>query len=230
MGDAPVMAAPFPTPPPFWKHFTKQNVARAKQLRDNEPIDKDDNLRYLIPPEPPADGKYSSFGQTIDLHAPPASLESAGIEQLYPAHSDVHLNPQPQLISLMRSAVTTFISIPGTLSQNPELYEEGVADLQTIFYNIHDLINQYRPHQARESLLLLMEERVEKMKAETRAIDESKEKMTRLMLELREDALAHAETEGATAVEKAIEEDAGTRKRKAQERAAWAVLERVGGG
>lgn len=224
MGDAQVMAAPFPTPPPFWKHFTKQNVARAKQLRDGETVD--DELRYLIPPEPPRDGKYSSFGQAIDLHAPPTSLESAGIEQLYPAHPDVRLNPQPHLISLSRSLLTTFLSLAGTLSQNPELCEEPVTDLQTIIYNMHDLINQYRPHQARESLILIMEARVEKMKAEIQAIDESKQKVAKLLLGLQEGALAQAIPESASAGEKAVDETAGTRKLNSRQRAAWAALER----
>lgn len=224
MGEPQVMAAPFPTPPPFWKYFTKQNVARAKQLRDDETAD--DELRYLIPPEPPSDGRYSSFGQPIDLHAPPATLESAGIDQLYPAHPNVRVNPQPHLISLVRSSLTTFLSLLGTLSQNPELYEETVTDLQTIFYNIHDLINQYRPHQARESLLLIMEARVEKMNAENKAIAESKEKVVKLLQGLQESALAHAGPEGESAVEKVAEEDPRILKRRARQRAAWAALER----
>lgn len=224
MGDSQVMAAPFPTPPPFWKHFTKQNVARAKQLRDDETADKE--LQYLIPPEPPSDGKFTSFGQAIDLNPPPATLESAGITQLYPAHPDVSLNPQPHLISLARSLLTTFLSLTGTLSQNPELYEETVTDLQTIIYNMHHLINLYRPHQARESLILLMEARVEKMKAEIQAIDESKEKVNKLLQGMQEGALAHAMTEDASTTGKAVDEDVGTRKRRMRQQATWAALER----
>lgn len=225
MGDAQVMAAPFPTPPPFWKHFTKQNVARAKQLRNGETVD-DDELRYLVPPEPPRDGKYSSFGQTIDLHAPPASLESAGIDQLYPTHPDVRLNPQPHLISLARSLLTTFLSLTGTLSQNPELYEGTVTDLQTIMYNMHDLINQYRPHQARASLILVMEARVERMKAEIQSIDESKEKVARLLLGLQEGSLAAAVTESTNGTGKVADEsNAAILKRRERQRAALTALE-----
>ncbi|CZT17290.1 related to MED7-member of RNA Polymerase II transcriptional regulation mediator complex [Ramularia collo-cygni] len=224
MGEPQVMAAPFPTPPPFWKHFTKQNVARAKQLRDGETIDSE--LQYLIPPEPPSDGKYHSFGVPINLHEEPATLESAGIDQLYPTHPDVRLNPQPHLISLARSLLTTFLSLTGTLSQNPELYEETVTDLQTITYNMHDLINQYRPHQARESLILIMEERVERMKAENQAIDESKEKLAKLLQGIQEGALAQSVTESSSAAEKTIAEDVATQKRRARQQAAWVALER----
>lgn len=222
MGEPQAIAAPFPTPPPFWKHFTKENVARAKQLRHaDDETSVDDELRYLIPPPPPKDGKYTSFGRPIDLHPPPATLESAGIDQLVPSHSDVRLNPQPHLIGLARSLLTAFLSLVGTLSQNPEQFQDSANDLQTIMYNLHDLINQYRPHQARESLILLMEARVEKMKDEIRAIDESKEKVVKLLQGVRESGLAQAGQEGASDVQEMVEV-----KHRAKQRAAWDALER----
>lgn len=227
MGDSQVMAAPFPTPPPFWKHFTKQNVARAKKLRGDEEAESiDPELQYLIPPEPPKDGKFTSFGTAVDIHAPVPSLESAGIDQLYPAHPDVRLNPQPHLISLARSLLTSYLSLIGTLSQNPELHHEPAADLQTIFYNMHDLINQYRPHQARESLILLMEDRVEKMREESKAIDEANEKVAKLLHGIQEGAQAHTVMGDAIATEKAVEVDAETLERRARQQATWAALER----
>lgn len=73
----------FPTPPPFYKHFTPKNLARVSQIRDQEPqatasegnqtnlaaklLDLPPELRYLLPPEPPADGVYKSFGQTCNV-------------------------------------------------------------------------------------------------------------------------------------------------------------------
>jgi mediator of RNA polymerase II transcription subunit 7 len=135
------------------------------------------------------------------------------------------LNPQPHLISLARSLLTTFLSLTGILSQNPELYQDRVQDLQTIMYNMHDLINQYRPHQARESLILMMEERVERMRAEIRAVDESKEKVDKLLAGLREGEMSHAgvvtERPGH---QKSTLDDATTIQRKQRQRAAWAVL------
>ena len=35
-----------------------------------------------------------------------------------------------------------------------------------LFINAHHLINQYRPHQARETLILMMEEQVERTRAQ----------------------------------------------------------------
>jgi mediator of RNA polymerase II transcription subunit 7 len=192
MAEQGAIAAAFPAPPPFYKHFTKQNLAALRRLRkaardthgegDGENGELDihalpTELQYLIPPQPPKDEKYTSFGVEIDRHAPELTLESAGIEQVYPSHPSVRSDPQPHLIALARSMLASFLSLVGILSTNPELYEEKTKDLQTLMYNMHDLINQYRPHQARETLILLMEERVERMRREIRGIEDAKDKV-----------------------------------------------------
>lgn len=195
------LAAPFPAPPPFYKHFTKPQTAQLRQLRTEAASSANDGggkpaldilslppeLCYLIPPVPPVERRYQTFGAAIDLNAPDATLEDAGIEQLYPLDPAVILNPQPQLLALARSLLTTFLSLVGVLSQNPtEFYPARVENLQTIMYNIHDLINRYRPHQARESLALMMQERIDVLREETRRIREARagvERITRGMIE-----------------------------------------------
>lgn len=242
------IAAPFPTPPPFYEHFTKQNISRLRQLRKEAGIPQPSNssngeaktdidilalpteLRYLIPPPAPTDGKYRTFGTSIDLNAPDATLSEAGIPQLYPTTTSAQQNPQPHLIALTRSLLTTFLSLVGILSQNPAAYyEERVDSLQTIMYNIHDLINQYRPHQARESLVLMMEERVARMRDETRRIAEAKEKVEGILKGMRD----------AGEVQRGVVEsgDGGVggggqgagggddEKRRLRQRAAWMAIE-----
>ena len=72
------LSTTFPQPPPFYKHFTSQNLERLKESTNSKAqggnpnealgptsprlLDLPPELRYLIPPEPPADGKYRSFG------------------------------------------------------------------------------------------------------------------------------------------------------------------------
>ena len=68
--------APFPAPPPFWKHFTQENIAKLKAIEDSTegsehlkaalPLE----LKYLRPPTPPAE-YYTVFGeeQTVCLSA-----------------------------------------------------------------------------------------------------------------------------------------------------------------
>jgi mediator of RNA polymerase II transcription subunit 7 len=252
MAEQQTISAPFPTPPPFYKHFTKQNLARLRQLRKEAGITSestttttttDDDtpkrdldllslppeLRYLLPPAPPPDGKFSVFGDTIDLVAPEATLADGGIEQLYPADASVRLNPQPHLIGLARSLLTTFLGLTGILSQNPELYEERVTDLQTIMYNLHDLINQYRPHQARESLIFMMEERVEGMKEEIRRIEEGKERVAKLLQGLSDQDMVGVKGEDKKVEQKDERGPKGVGvdalKRQARQRSAWEALE-----
>ena len=98
--------------------------------------------------------------------------------------------------------------------------------LQTICYNVHDLVNRYRPHQARESLILMMEERVEGVRGEMRRILEAKEKVGEVMRGLREGGEGVGMRGGGKVmVRKEGGRDAGER-RRARQRAAWAALER----
>jgi mediator of RNA polymerase II transcription subunit 7 len=241
MAEQGAIAAAFPAPPPFYKHFTKQNLAALKRLRktakdsDNESGELDvhalpNELRYLIPPQPLKDEKYTSFGVEIDRHAPDLTLESAGIEQVYPSHPSVRSDPQPHLIALARSTLASFLSLVGILSTNPELYEEKTKDLQTLMYNMHDLINQYRPHQARETLILLMEERVERMRREIQGIEDAKDKVRTVLQTLeRQDASSVERRNGESAAKTGDSLNAAnTEKRNAQLQALRAIEDELG--
>jgi mediator of RNA polymerase II transcription subunit 7 len=80
------LAAAFPTPPPFWQHFTPENLDRITELRvvqvgpaskSLDPatalpirlLDLPPELRFLQPPEPPADGVYRVFGDVYNVGA-----------------------------------------------------------------------------------------------------------------------------------------------------------------
>lgn len=245
----PPLKALFPAPPPFYKYFTKPNIAELKRLReqagpppDGKQTEQDGSsikpdldilslpteLRFLIPPPPPTDGKFQSFGICHNPNGPPPSLQDLQVEQLYPSHPGVKLNPQTYLISLAKSQLLTFLGLVGALSQNAEKYDTFTRDLETITSNMHDLVNQYRPHQARESLISMMKERVEKMRAEIKAIAEAKARARKLMEALRDDEERLLRAEAMTA-----REDPGSRRkdvdpvsrRKARQRAAWAAIE-----
>lgn len=195
------MKAPFPAPPPFYRHFTKDNLARLKRWRkeagvstgpdatatDAEAGAKPDvdiqslprELRYLIPPPPPpANAPFKVFGAHRTLEVPTEKLEDRGVERLYPDHPAVRLNPQAHLISLARSQLATFLILIGNLANDPDMgWEAPIRDIETLTFNMAELVNQYRPHQARETLILMMEERVEKMRREVKAIEDAKRNM-----------------------------------------------------
>ncbi|KAF7508662.1 hypothetical protein GJ744_009054 [Endocarpon pusillum] len=60
--------APFPAPPPFWKHFTTENLSRLKALKESntQPEDIPLELSYLEPPTPPSEN-YTIFGEEQSL-------------------------------------------------------------------------------------------------------------------------------------------------------------------
>ncbi|THZ24013.1 mediator of RNA polymerase II transcription subunit 7 [Aureobasidium pullulans] len=190
--QARMLSAAFPTPPPYYKHFTKQNVTKVRQIRKEAATNSDQvdvgslpaDLRYLIPPEPPADGRYKSFGAQHDLAQPAQSLAQAGIQELFPADA-AHLDPTPHLQTLTRAVLLNFLELVGTLSVNPTQGPEKVEHLQTLFYNLHDLINRYRPHQARESLIMTMEDQLDKIKAQVKSVNSVKDRMEQVLSDIR---------------------------------------------
>jgi mediator of RNA polymerase II transcription subunit 7 len=87
------LAAAFPSPPPFYQHFTPENLNRIAALRAAQQseqanassdthstleeasapnpalrlLDLPPELRFLQPPEPPAEGIYRSFGDFFNV-------------------------------------------------------------------------------------------------------------------------------------------------------------------
>lgn len=255
------MAAIWPAPPPFYKHFTRENVAQIRQLRkeaglqyttsdkntsntSNPTLDKatlPPSLLYLLPPPPPPhDTKYTIFGSTIDLSAPPLSLPEAGVEQLFPDSASVQQNPQPYLLSLSRSLLTKFLELAGVLSLDPTQGLDRTQDLRTMMNNMHFLINQYRPHQARETMILMFEERITRLRDEVARIREGRSRVEAALDEMgrmgsgeceegeeRGDVDMDDEMELRKAKSGREEVSEGDLKLRARQKAAWAALERL---
>lgn len=87
---------------------------------------------------------------------------------------------------------------------------DKIQDLRTLFINFHHLLNEYRPHQARESLILMMEEQLRRSKDETEGIERMKAKVEGILEGLGQ-AKSSCELEDATeqkAVKSNVAEDA----------------------
>jgi len=190
------LAAAFPNPPPFWQAFSTENIGRVSALRSQQDpttrghdpakclpvrlLDLPTELRWLEPPEPPADGKFRCFGDFFDMNDPLPSLEEQGIQQLYTppdTPNGKHADRALVLKRLAKSLLLNFLDLVGILSINPALSESKIADLRTLFINFHHLLNEYRPHQARESLIMLMQDQLDKSRSETRRAKEMSEKV-----------------------------------------------------
>ena len=112
------------------------------------------------------------------------------------------------------------------LSINPEDAAEKIDHLQTLFYNVHDLINQYRPHQARESLILMMEEQLDKFKAEIASVKQSKGKFQQLLKTVEDLGVENQDLGGKEPVKDAAssKDDIADVKRKELQKSQWAAL------
>lgn len=109
-----------------------------------------------FPPSPPliTDGVYYMFGQKISMDdAIIAPLETQGTttKRLYPRGEYDH---KKELKKINASILVNFLDLVDVLVRCPDSDKriEKCNDLATLFINFHHLINELRPHQARETL------------------------------------------------------------------------------
>jgi mediator of RNA polymerase II transcription subunit 7 len=241
-----------PNPPNFYKQFTTENVTRLEQVRAESTntssqslLNLPPELRYLVPPAPPSDnGDYRLFGTPRTTRDYLRPLPEQEIEQLYPSSandadtnddpsSDWTLDRQVYLKSLTRSIMLSFLELVGMLAENPTEAHTKQEQIKTMYLNALHLVNEYRPHQARESLILRMEDEIEKGRKEVEEVRVLRERVEALLgaQDGGVDALAggvglNGHTEGANGVngtEAAKADEKGAREAQVQ-RAIWDVL------
>ena len=82
-------------------------------------------------------------------------LESQGFRRLYPQNYD----HKRELKKLNHSVVANFLDLLDIMIKAPDSPKrnEKLEDLNLLFIHMHHLINEFRPHQARETLRVMME-------------------------------------------------------------------------
>lgn len=117
----------------------------------------DENIRKNRVPRqpPPMFDTYSMFGNTFNNEDMIRSLESQGYKRLIPQHFD----RRKELKKLNHSLFANFLDLIDLLVHHPDSPRraEKIDDLSLLFVHIHHLLNEFRPHQARETLRVLME-------------------------------------------------------------------------
>jgi mediator of RNA polymerase II transcription subunit 7 len=108
-----------------------------------------------LPPDPLPDGIYSMFGCNISAEdSIILSLESQGVKRLYPRTFD----RRHELKKMNHSLLFNFVDLVDMLSKCPDtaLRDEKCQDIHVLFIQMHHLINEMRPHQARETIRVLL--------------------------------------------------------------------------
>lgn len=161
-------------------------------------------------------------------------MKEQGIEQLYPdpatgteqtSQPSPPLNHAYYLMKISKSLLLNFLEFVGILSVSPEQYQAKVEDLRNLFINAHHLLNLYRPHQARESLIMMMEEQLERSKDEIKQMDKVKADIEALLEQLEVEG---QQTASAVQPEGADQPKEDARRAIDDSRLVWDFLDRDG--
>ncbi|KAI4238810.1 MAG: hypothetical protein L6R40_005665 [Gallowayella cf. fulva] len=179
MADPPpssaAVSAAFPAPPPFYKSFTQSNLAQLSSLQESNPsltvLDLPPELRNLLPPPPPpSDQHYRTFGE---FHENPA-LPCADTPPKEPP------NPH-RLLKTTRQLLLAFLDVTHSMAVEPDTWAPKWDAMRALDSEAHAIINEYRPHQARETLIHMMEEQVERCKAEAQGCKDVCERVRKVL-------------------------------------------------
>lgn len=179
----------YPPPPPYYKYFTDEKLAKFEEWKQTESSDlPPGDLRLQIPPEVPLGDQYRGYGSIWALENKLPSLKDLGWRQLYNDHDESITSRQriDELHKLLDSLLLNFLELVGIMSVEPAKFYTKIEDLKLILININHLLNTYRPHQTRESLIMLLKKQIESKRADIREIDkvsaEVKERVLALVL------------------------------------------------
>ncbi|KAJ1285837.1 hypothetical protein BS78_03G308500 [Paspalum vaginatum] len=144
----------YPPPPPFYQLYKdyEQDPSSAPE------------------PPPPIDGEYMT-----DEVLP--SLEKDGVRQLYPEGPNIAVSDfKKELRTLNRELQLHILELADILVERPSQYARRVEDITIIFKNLHHLLNSLRPHQARATLIHMLESQIQRRK---QAIEDIKQGVRR---------------------------------------------------
>ncbi len=169
-----VVSSLYPPPPPYVRFFTDENIEKVKKLKEDgeteQEISKMKDLKFLIPPTKPGKSTYRSFGDVWPFEDRFITLKESGVTQLFKGNENENQENEEvftverikELKKLTMSLLLNFLELVGLLSKNPQYAFNKINNIQIILINLHHLLNSYRLHQSRESLILRIEEKIRK--------------------------------------------------------------------
>ncbi|EOY09624.1 PREDICTED: mediator of RNA polymerase II transcription subunit 7a isoform X3 [Theobroma cacao] len=157
--------ATYPPPPPFYRLY-KDYLQNPKSAPE---------------PPPPIEGTYVCFGGSYTTDDLLPSLEEQGVRQLYPKGPNVDF--KKELRSLNRELQLHILELADVLVERPSQYARRVEEISLIFKNLHHLLNSLRPHQARATLIHILELQIQRRKQALEDIKSRREEAQRLLKE-----------------------------------------------
>ena len=225
----------YPAPPAHYKLFTSENVDRLQEhfessgqaplsafnpldpnngpLPDINSIPKD--LQGLIPPPLPENGAYRTFNTIHYVNPTPAS--------------ELPTTPsQEQLVQVLRQILVKFLHITHLLSLDPSMkyYVPAWTELERLFKEMHTGINAWRPHQAKEMLIQMMEEQIHTIRAESERCRQSVQKAREVVEGIGKEDVKTKQTGVVEVRGKESREEEAWKRKKSREKRVWDVIQR----
>ncbi|TKA51781.1 hypothetical protein B0A53_05467 [Rhodotorula sp. CCFEE 5036] len=152
----------FPAPPAFYHRYTDAEANLAPPP----------NVDWIV-----QDGSYTVFGETWPVEETTPTLHEMGVPEMFDPNEDRKLSLQ----SLLRTLILTYTQLldalltpppslahpEPTLPTDPERLTEH---MRLICINMHYLVNELRPVQARETLKAMMQSQIDLRRRKTAAI------------------------------------------------------------
>ncbi|BBN13128.1 mediator of RNA polymerase II transcription subunit 7 [Marchantia polymorpha subsp. ruderalis] len=158
-------ASAYPPPPPYYRLYK----------------DFSENPDSCPAPPPPVVGTYNLFGANYTTDDVLPSLEEQGLRQLYPTGPNVDY--KKELRSLNRELSFQFLELSDVLVERPSQYARRVEDMGLILRNMHHLLNSLRPHQARATLIHILESQIQRRKKAVADIRRKREEVRQMLQE-----------------------------------------------
>ncbi|KAI9987466.1 hypothetical protein PInf_023505 [Phytophthora infestans] len=146
---------------------------------------------------------YHMFGSPYSTQdVVPDLLPQSGKKLYAPQGEDDDSAPvdyKAEMKKINRSLLANFVELVDILIKKPAMFNEKLDDMELLFLNMHNLINAFRPHQARETVIQMLKTQVQERRDAARdirrTIDESRQAVERVHGEL------HESTDDATAAD-----------------------------
>ncbi|CAL5421003.1 unnamed protein product [Camellia sinensis] len=136
--------ATYPPPPPYYRLY-KDYIQNPKSA----------------PEPPPIEGTYVLFGGSYTMMCFRAWKNRESVSCIL---KDLILHFKNELRTLNRELQLHILELADVLIERPSQYARRVEDISLIFKNLHHLLNSLRPHQARATLIHMLELQIQRRK------------------------------------------------------------------